>query len=115
MLTIKQQSFIKIFLTEKFTSWEAIAKKAGITRQTLWEWRNQEEFAKELEKQTEKLFANESSPIKKIILQNASKNKLMWVRLYCEMMNKVKTFEDQGKTFEVIINDSGKIERKEKK
>lgn len=66
-------------------SWSALAKKAGVTRKTIWLWRLNEKFREWFEKKLDENFNNAKAIIKQKVIDKAFAGDFNSIRLYLEI------------------------------
>lgn len=106
-LTKKQINAISYFINPKINSITKIAEKAGVSRQTIYDWMDDEEFKQVLDKKIDQYVNSQTANVWKSLIEQARNGSVPAIKLFFEMEGKYKERK------EITGKDGGPIETKQ--
>jgi len=110
-LTKKQMTALPMFVDPSITSIKAIAEKCGVARSTIYDWLDDEEFKKAVDRKIDSYTDSQEANIWKSLIKRAKDGNVRAIKLYFEMKNKYKDRKEvtgnNGEPIEVEYDLSG--------
>jgi predicted DNA-binding protein YlxM (UPF0122 family) len=89
-LSKKQLNAISYFVNPEIDSITKIAERAGVSRQTIYDWMDDEEFKQVLNKKIDKYVDSQTAHVWKSLIAQAKQGNVQAAKLFFEMQGKYR-------------------------